>query len=34
VRTGLVLILFGVFVLLRTIRHDSSGRTLVDRLLG
>lgn len=32
--TGLALILVGLFLLLRTVRSDSSGKTLVDRILG
>lgn len=32
--TGLFLALVGLWVLLRTIRKDSEGLTLVDRILG
>ena len=32
--TGLFLALAGLWVLLRTIRKDSEGYTLVDRILG
>lgn len=32
--TGLALILLGLFLILRTVRADSSGRTLVDHILG
>jgi hypothetical protein len=33
-RTGLLLVIVGVWTLLRTVRKDSTGRTLVNRLLG
>jgi hypothetical protein len=33
-RTGLVLLLLGVFLIARTVTHDSTGRNLVDRILG
>jgi hypothetical protein len=32
--TGLALILVGLFLILRTVRPDSQGKTLVDRILG
>lgn len=31
---GLVLLLVGVWLILRTVNKDSSGRTLVDRFTG
>ena len=34
VRSGLLLLVIGLFVILRSTRQDSSGRTLVDHLLG
>jgi hypothetical protein len=33
-RTGLVLLLLGMFLVARTVTHDSTGRNLVDRILG
>lgn len=33
-RGGLLLLILGAFVLARTVTHDASGLTLVDRLLG
>lgn len=32
--TGIALILLGLFLVLRTVRADSSGLTLVNRILG
>jgi hypothetical protein len=32
--TGLALILLGLFLILRTVRSDSQGKTLVNHLLG
>jgi hypothetical protein len=32
--TGLALILLGLFLVLRTVRSDSQGKTLVNRILG
>jgi hypothetical protein len=32
--TGAVLILLGVFLVVRTVTHDDSGQNLVDKLLG
>jgi hypothetical protein len=32
--TGAALILLGLFLILRTVRKDASGQTLVDRILG
>jgi len=32
--SGVALILLGLFLVLRTVRADSSGKTLVDRILG
>jgi hypothetical protein len=32
--TGLFIALAGLWVILRTVRKDSTGRTLVDRLMG
>jgi hypothetical protein len=32
--TGAALILLGLFLILRTVRQDSQGKTLVDHLLG
>lgn len=32
--TGLFIALVGFWVILRTVRKDSTGRTLVDRILG
>lgn len=31
---GILLVLLGLWLLLRTIRPDSEGKTLVDRVLG
>lgn len=33
-RTGILLAILGVFVLLRTARKDATGRTLAHRILG
>ncbi len=33
VRSGLLMIVLGVWILLRVTRHDSSGRTLADHIL-
>lgn len=33
-RTGLLLAIIGLWLLLRTVRKDSSGRTLADRIMG
>jgi hypothetical protein len=33
-RTGALLAIVGVWVLLRSVRRDSTGRTLVDRIVG
>lgn len=30
---GLLLILVGIFIVARTVTHDASGKTLVDRIL-
>lgn len=30
---GLLLILLGVFLVARTVTHDATGKTLVDRVL-
>lgn len=32
--TGAALIILGLFLILRTVRHDSGGKTLVDHILG
>ncbi len=32
--TGLLLVLLGVFVVLRTVTHDNQHKNLVDRILG
>jgi hypothetical protein len=32
--TGLFLAMLGLWLLLRTIRKDATGQTLVDRILG
>jgi hypothetical protein len=32
--TGLALIALGLFLVLRTVRADSRGKTLVNRILG
>lgn len=32
--TGLALILVGAFLILRTVRPDGQGKTLVNRILG
>lgn len=32
--TGLLLVLIGVFLVLRTVVKDGQGRNLVDRILG
>lgn len=32
--TGAALILIGLWIVLRTVRTDSQGKTLVNRLLG
>jgi hypothetical protein len=32
--TGLALILIGLFLILRTVRSDKSGKTLVNHILG
>jgi hypothetical protein len=32
--TGAALILLGLFLILRTVRKDSQGKTLVNHLLG
>jgi hypothetical protein len=34
IATGLLLALFGFWVVMRTVVKDSSGRTLVDRITG
>lgn len=31
-RTGLLLVLIGVFIVARTVRKDATGRNLVDRI--
>jgi hypothetical protein len=33
-RTGILLMLVGSFVIARTVQHDATGRTLPDRILG
>jgi len=33
VAAGLLLILLGVFLVARTVTHDATGKTLVDRVL-
>ncbi len=33
-RTGVLLALVGAWVLLRSVRKDATGRTLVDRITG
>ena len=32
--TGILLAVIGIFIVLRTVRQDSSGKTLVDHVLG
>ena len=32
--SGLFLVLLGLWIVLRTVRPDSSGKTLVNRILG
>lgn len=32
--TGLALMLIGLWIVLRTVRPDSQGKTLVNRILG
>ena len=32
--TGALLILVGLWIVLRTVRSDAQGKTLVDRILG
>jgi hypothetical protein len=34
IATGLLLAVFGLWLILRTVNSDSSGRTLVDRITG
>jgi len=34
VRSGILLAVIGLFVLLRTVNQDQSGRTLIDHILG
>lgn len=34
VRSGLLLMVVGLFIVLRSTRRDASGRTLVDHILG
>jgi hypothetical protein len=34
VRAGLLMIILGLFVLFRTVRHDHAGKTLVDHITG